>query len=191
VRPPARSVHAACCIAGPLTEQEHPLLMVVGGYDGGVCVLGDVWLLDVDKGIWTEVGRLNLSPITTVYVVSKLLAAVANLSAPTLRHSWKPYYCIVLVIATYSIHMPICCGLHVLQVILPEPITPRDCHSATEFGSGSRFIIVVLFGGKELPWRQYEISETTLLSFGKYTFQLNQTWCTCPVIAVPMKHSAL
>ena len=173
MRPPARSVHAACCIAGPLAEQEHPLLMVVGGYDG-VGVLGDVWLLDVDKGICTEVGRLNLGSVATVYVVSKLLAAETNLSAPTLRHSWKSYYCIVLV------HMLICCGLHVLQVNLPEPITPRDCHSATVFGSGSRFIIVVLFGGKEVPWRRNAISETTLLSFGKYTFQLNQTWCTCP-----------
>ena len=35
-KPPGRSNHTACCIAGPLTGQEHPLLMVVGG-------LGDGW----------------------------------------------------------------------------------------------------------------------------------------------------
>ena len=57
VKPSARSVHAACCIAGPLTGQQHSILMVVGGYDGRG-VLGDVWLLEVDKGIWTEVSIL-------------------------------------------------------------------------------------------------------------------------------------
>ena len=56
-KPPARDTHAACCIAGPLTGQEHPLLMVVGGWSGRE-VLGDVWLLDVDKGVWSEVGLL-------------------------------------------------------------------------------------------------------------------------------------
>jgi len=33
-KPIARHSHTACCIAGPLTGQEHPLLVVVGG-DGG------------------------------------------------------------------------------------------------------------------------------------------------------------
>ena len=37
-------------IAGPLTGQKHPLLMVVGGWVGGA--LGDVWLLDVDRKMW-------------------------------------------------------------------------------------------------------------------------------------------
>ena len=57
-KPPARSTHTACCIAGPLTGQEHPLLMVAGGYGGKA--LNDVWLLDVDKGVWSEVGVLYL-----------------------------------------------------------------------------------------------------------------------------------
>ena len=48
---PPRNSHATCCIESPLTGQQHPLLMVVGGYD-----LGDVWLLDLDKGVWSEVG---------------------------------------------------------------------------------------------------------------------------------------
>ena len=53
-KPPGRSVHAACCIAGPFTGLEHPILMVIGGYDNAE-VLGDVWLLDIDKGVWSEV----------------------------------------------------------------------------------------------------------------------------------------
>ena len=52
-KPPPRNSHATCCIEGPLTGQSHPLLMVVGGYGG--TALGDVWLLDVDKRVWSEV----------------------------------------------------------------------------------------------------------------------------------------
>lgn len=49
-KPPTRSYYATCLIAGPLTGQKHPLLMVVGGWVGGA--LGDVWLLDVDRRMW-------------------------------------------------------------------------------------------------------------------------------------------
>ena len=53
-KPPPRYSHATCYIAGPLTVQQHPLLMVVGGHsEQGE--LGDVWLLDVDKWLWSEV----------------------------------------------------------------------------------------------------------------------------------------
>ena len=54
-RPPVRSSHAACCIAGPLTGQEHPLLLVAGGRGGA---LKDMWVLDVDRGVWREVSGL-------------------------------------------------------------------------------------------------------------------------------------
>ena len=53
-----RNSHTACCIAGPLTGQEHSVLMVVGGVGGGLKAFRDVWLLDVDKGVWSEVGML-------------------------------------------------------------------------------------------------------------------------------------
>ena len=55
-RPPARESHAACCIAGPLTGQEHPLLLVGGGLRGDV--LKDMWVLDVDRGVWSEVSGM-------------------------------------------------------------------------------------------------------------------------------------
>ena len=43
-RPPARASHAICCIAGTLTGQEHPLLLVAGGRSGGVLKDGGhVW----------------------------------------------------------------------------------------------------------------------------------------------------
>lgn len=60
VKPPARSLHATCSIAGPLTGQKHPLLMVVGGVTDVVGAGGDVWLLDVDEGMWSEVGILYM-----------------------------------------------------------------------------------------------------------------------------------
>ena len=55
-KPPARSTHATCCITGPLTGKQHPLLMVVGGYVSHLGPARDMWLLDVDKGVWSEVG---------------------------------------------------------------------------------------------------------------------------------------
>ena len=64
-KPPARESHTACCIAGPLTGQEHPLLIVVGG--AGLKVFHDVWLLDVDKGVWSEVGMLYLIALPVIY----------------------------------------------------------------------------------------------------------------------------
>ena len=53
--PPARHQHAACCIAGPLTGQEHPLLLVGGGLGEDLSVLQDMWVLDVDREMWSEV----------------------------------------------------------------------------------------------------------------------------------------
>ena len=60
-QPLARDCHASCCITAPFTgqEEQHSLLMVVGGYGGG-SALCDVWLLDVDKGVWSEVSICTL-----------------------------------------------------------------------------------------------------------------------------------
>ena len=57
-RPLARYSHAACCIAGPLTGQEHPLLLVGGGLNNALDVFKDMWVLDVDRGVWSEVSGL-------------------------------------------------------------------------------------------------------------------------------------
>lgn len=61
-KPPVRNSHAICCIAGLPTGQHHPLLMVVGGWYTDASTLNDVWLLDVDRGVWSEVGMSYLTP---------------------------------------------------------------------------------------------------------------------------------
>lgn len=68
-KPPARCLHAACYIAGPLTGQQHPLLMVVGGSSDNR--FGDMWLLDVDKRMWNEVCcSLHSYPYITCCIIS-------------------------------------------------------------------------------------------------------------------------
>lgn len=65
-QPLPRYSHAACCIAGPLTGQQHPLLMVFGGTDG-LGSFNAVGLLDVDEGEWYEVNIMSLKflqPVT-------------------------------------------------------------------------------------------------------------------------------
>ena len=58
-KPHARNHHATCCISGPLTGQQHPLLMVTGGApEVSTDPAADVWLLDVDGGVWNEVSEV-------------------------------------------------------------------------------------------------------------------------------------
>ena len=50
--PEARSSHSSC----PLNYgEERPKIIVTGGLGKGGNVLGDMWILDVDSGKWTEV----------------------------------------------------------------------------------------------------------------------------------------
>ena len=50
--PEARSDHSACALN---YGEEHTTLLVSGGLGEGRKVLGDMWILDVDSGKWTEV----------------------------------------------------------------------------------------------------------------------------------------
>ncbi len=50
--PVGRAAHAACCLN---YGEDHPQLLVHGGQDNNESVLGDMWVLDVDTGKWTEV----------------------------------------------------------------------------------------------------------------------------------------
>ena len=49
-----RSGHAAVC----LDYENHPQLLVTGGWRGGNKVLGDAWILNVQSGRWREVRAL-------------------------------------------------------------------------------------------------------------------------------------
>ncbi len=54
--PVERSGHAACCLN---YGQDHPQLLVHGGLDNGSKTLGDMWILSVNSGNWTEVSLMN------------------------------------------------------------------------------------------------------------------------------------
>ena len=53
--PEARICHSACTLN---YGEEHPTLLVSGGQGEGDKALGDMWILDVDSGKWTEVRML-------------------------------------------------------------------------------------------------------------------------------------
>ncbi len=50
--PVRRIFHAACCLG---YGEDHPQLLVHGGQDTNKSMLGDMWVLDIDTGKWTEV----------------------------------------------------------------------------------------------------------------------------------------
>ena len=54
--PVERSFNAVCCLN---YGQDHPQLLMYGGLDNGNKTLGDMWILFVDTGKWTEVSLMN------------------------------------------------------------------------------------------------------------------------------------
>ena len=63
--PEARGRHAACCLN---YGEDHPVLLIFGGMGKDEMnqrrkVLGDMWILDVDSGKWTEVRMLVYSKL--------------------------------------------------------------------------------------------------------------------------------
>ena len=50
--PKGRSRHSACCLND---NGEYRKVLVSGGLDNDYNVLGDMWILDVESGKWTEV----------------------------------------------------------------------------------------------------------------------------------------
>ncbi len=55
--PVERWSHAACCLN---YGQDHPQLLVHGGVDNDHKKLGDMLILDIDSGKWTEVSFVLL-----------------------------------------------------------------------------------------------------------------------------------
>ena len=53
-KPRVRYWHSTCIISSDVPGH-HPLLMIIGGYDGQSTVLSDVWFLDLTNGSWNEV----------------------------------------------------------------------------------------------------------------------------------------
>ena len=73
--PQGRFCHAACCLN---YGEDHPQLLVFGGVNEQLQVLGDMWILDVDQGKWTEVSilYLNLLYIHNMLILSSLVSYI-------------------------------------------------------------------------------------------------------------------
>ena len=54
-----------------------------------------------------------------------------------------------------------------VQVNLPPKVEPRQEHTATVFGSGPNFRMVVMFGGRRQP-EDGTLAETTLFHLGEF-----------------------
>ena len=54
-----------------------------------------------------------------------------------------------------------------VQVNLPQTVEPRQEHTATVFGSGPNFRMVVMFGGRWGP-EDKTLAETTLFHLGEF-----------------------
>ena len=179
VRPRHSTSHAACCIAGPLTGEKHPLLMVIGGQLDNGEALDDVWLLDVDDVLWTKVGTSVLCPVVCSGVYNVLWTKVGNgYTVPCCVISCR--CCIYVFAVIWTFHFLL------LQLKLYMPITSRYGHSAVVFDLGRQLRVVVLFGGSAKDSRSYclkHMSETTLLWLGKWMiFSFNcLLYCTCTV----------
>ena len=57
-QPVERDNHGACCLN---YDEDNPKVLISGGLDEGDNVLGDMWILDVNSGKWTEVRMLVYS----------------------------------------------------------------------------------------------------------------------------------
>ena len=55
--PEGRDNHAACCLN---CGEAHPVVLVYGGLGTDYSVRGDMWILDVDTGKWSEVKMLQV-----------------------------------------------------------------------------------------------------------------------------------
>ena len=63
-KPTRRSFHAACCLK---YGEDRPKVLISGGLNEGKNVLGDMWILDVDSGMWTEVRVWFTAKFVTVF----------------------------------------------------------------------------------------------------------------------------
>ena len=62
-----RSLHAACCLN---YGEEHPQLLVNGGWDKDGNALRDFWVLDVEAETWSEVRIVTSVPFSILNVWS-------------------------------------------------------------------------------------------------------------------------
>ena len=65
--PSARDGHSACTIE----RAPRPLLLITGGWDASDHALSDLWLLDINSGLWKQVKPVTIkipSVLSEIYI---------------------------------------------------------------------------------------------------------------------------
>ena len=64
--PVGRTYHSSCLLAGPLTGHQHPVVVVVGGWDNNRDIVGDLWIMKREQ-TWKKVclGIMNNTHVRT------------------------------------------------------------------------------------------------------------------------------
>ena len=66
--PVGRVFHSSCLLAGPLTGHQHPVVVVVGGWDNNKDTLSDLWIMKREQ-TWKKV-CLGIMNNTHIHAVS-------------------------------------------------------------------------------------------------------------------------
>ena len=81
--PEERDDHAACCLN---YGQQFPLLLMTGGQDKQNKPLGDVWILDIERGNWRKV-RLNFTLcVIHIHIITVCMLLIVQVSVTRKAH---------------------------------------------------------------------------------------------------------
>ena len=145
--------------------------MVVGGryFDR---TMDDVWLLDVDKEVWSQVRVHVLCFISNDGArLCKLQALEYHFYQICAGDNHLMYMYVPDICTTIYMYVRIETCVHLIllgsQLTLPVPIMTRRDHSAVAFGCGPSFRVVVIFGGHKSNHVDDPQTETTLLFLGQ------------------------
>lgn len=127
--------------------------------------------------------------IVRKYLVALYMYSIHDIHHDTLAvraHNWCA--CTIIIC---TCHSPL-----LLQIILPEVITPRCCHSAVAFVGKPSLTVVVLFGGSTSVFKGFKVADTTLLLWGKSTIIATDlfttaSWCNIRHSPTPLSFLCL
>lgn len=200
--PEERSKHAACCLN---YGQKFPQMLISGGVGKDLKALRDAWILCVATGTWKEVDhysytyKLRRIKLQKHYNYTTLMWAcsarsyihthIALLSDCCVNSHCRHLY--ILAVLSQSVHC-------VLQITLPEDMSPRYGHSLTATSLTPELTDVTMFGGctKWDPKPSSDIqrpltADTTKLTIGRRLNTVNHAAASsCSFVTCMIVHSS-